>query len=38
MKKLKKKYLDVLENLDWSVIGYTDDGRVEIESSSPARI
>ena len=36
MKKLKKKYLDVLENLDWSVIGYTDDGRVEIESSSPA--
>lgn len=36
MKKLKKKYLDVLERLDWSVIGYTDDGRVEIENSSPA--
>lgn len=36
MKKLKKKYLDVLERLDWSVSSYTDDGRVEIENSSPA--
>ena len=36
MKKLKKKYIDVLEKLGWSVIDYTDDGRVEIESSSPA--
>lgn len=32
MKKMKKKYLDVLEKLDWSVSSYTDDGRVEIEN------
>lgn len=36
MKKLKKKHLDVLERLGWSVIGYSDEGRVEIENSSPA--
>lgn len=36
MKKLKKKHLDVLERLGWSVIGYSDDGRVEIENFSPA--
>ena len=32
MKKMKKKYLDVLEKLDWSVSSYTDVGRVEIEN------
>ena len=36
MKKLRKKYIDVLEKLDWSVAGYTGDGRVEIETYSPA--
>ncbi len=36
MKKLDQKYIDVLEELDWSVSSYTDDGRVEIESWSPA--
>lgn len=36
MKKLKQKYLDVLEKRDWSVSGYTDDGRVELEWYSPA--
>lgn len=36
MKKLKKKYIDVLEKMDWSVSSYTDDGRVEIETYSPA--
>lgn len=36
MKKLKKKYLTALEKLDWTVSGYTDDGRVELEKYSPA--
>lgn len=36
MKKLKKKYIAVLEKMDWSVSSYTDDGRVEIEIYSPA--
>lgn len=36
MKKLKKKYIAVLEKMDWSVSSYTDDGRVEIETYSPA--
>ena len=36
MKKLEKKYLDVLEKLDWTVSSYTDDGRVELETHSPA--
>lgn len=36
MKKLKKKYLDVLEKHDWAVSSYTDDGRVELEKYSPA--
>lgn len=30
MKKMKKKYIAVLEKMDWSVSSYTDDGRVEI--------
>ena len=36
MKKLKKKYLDILEKQDWRVCDYTDDGMVEIEKYSPA--
>lgn len=36
MKKLKKKYLDVLEKQDWTVCDYTGDGRVELEKFSPA--
>lgn len=36
MKKLKKKYLNTLEKLDWTVSGYTDDGMVELEKYSPA--
>jgi hypothetical protein len=36
MKKIKKQYLDVLENHGWAVSSYTDDGRVEIEKYSPA--
>ena len=36
MKKLKKKYLAVLEKLGWVVSSYEDDGRVEIEKHSPA--
>lgn len=26
MKKLKQKYIDILEENDWSVSSYTDDG------------
>lgn len=36
MKELDQKYLDVLELHDWSVSGYTDDGRVELQKFSPA--
>lgn len=36
MKKLKKKYLDILEKQDWSVSSYTGDGRVELGKYSPA--
>lgn len=36
MKELKEKYLDVIENHEWRVCGYTDDGRVELEKYSPA--
>lgn len=36
MKKIKKKYLEILEKHDWGVCGYTDDGRVELEKFSPA--
>lgn len=34
-KKLKQEYIDILEALEWKVCGYTDDGRVEIETYSP---
>lgn len=36
MKKLKKAYIDILEEQEWRVCGYTGDGRVEIETWSPA--
>lgn len=36
MKKIKRKYLEILEKQDWRVCGYTDDGRVELEKYSPA--
>lgn len=36
MKKLKKKYVDVLEDLGWSIDSYIDDGRVELQKYSPA--
>ena len=36
MKKIEKRYLDVLEKHDWAVSSYTDDGRVELEKYSPA--
>lgn len=35
-KYLSKKETDVLDRLDWNVIGYTDDGRVELTKYSPA--
>lgn len=35
-KKLKRKYLKILEKQGWNVCGYTDDGGVEIEKYSPA--
>ena len=35
-KRLRAKYLDVLEKRDWSVSSYTDDGSVELEWFSPA--
>lgn len=33
---LEQKYIDVLEKFDWQVSSYTDDGRVELETYSPA--
>lgn len=36
MKELEQKYIDILEENDWSVSSYTDDGRVELEKYSPA--
>lgn len=34
--KLAQKYIDVLEARDWAVSSYTNDGRVELETYSPA--
>ena len=34
--KLAQKYIDVLEAHDWAVSSYTNDGRVELETYSPA--
>lgn len=36
MKTLEDRYLKVLENYDWRVSSYTDDGRVELQTYSPA--
>lgn len=36
MKELEQKYIDILEENDWNVSSYTDDGRVELEKYSPA--
>lgn len=36
MEKLSKKYLDVLEEQNWTVADYTGDGRVDLETESPA--
>lgn len=36
MKELEQKYIDILEENDWIVSSYTDDGRVELEKYSPA--
>lgn len=36
MKEISEKQRETLEALDWSVQGYTDDGRVELGKYSPA--
>lgn len=36
MKELEQKYIDILEENDWSVSSYTNDGRVELKKYSPA--
>lgn len=36
MKKLKARYLGVLEKQGWAVSSYTNDGRVELGKYSPA--
>lgn len=36
MKELEQRYIDILEQNDWSISSYTDDGRVELETYSPA--
>lgn len=36
MPELRQEYVDILEKREWSVSGYTDDGRVELEWWSPA--
>lgn len=36
MRKLKEKYISVLEACGWAVSSYTGDGWVEIEKYSPA--
>lgn len=33
---MREEYLEVLENHDWSVESYTEDGRVELQKYSPA--
>lgn len=35
MKELEQKYIDILEQNDWNVSSYTEDGRVEIGKYSP---
>lgn len=36
MKELEQKYIDILEENDWSISSYTGDGRIELEKYSPA--
>lgn len=36
MKELEQKYIYILEENDWIVSSYTDDGRVELKKYSPA--
>lgn len=36
LKTINEKYLDILDNLEWKICGYTNDGRVELEKYSPA--
>ena len=36
MKELEQKYIYILEENDWSVSSYTNDGRVELKKYSPA--
>lgn len=36
VKRLRGKYLDILERFDWKLCGYTDDGMVELEKFLPA--
>lgn len=36
MKELEQKYIDILEQNNWGISSYTDDGRVELETYSPA--
>lgn len=36
MKELEQKYINILEENDWSVSSYTNDGRVELQKYSPA--
>lgn len=36
MKELEQKYIDILEENNWSVSSYTNDGRVVLEKYSPA--
>lgn len=36
MKTLDDKYISVLEDFDWRVVDYTDDGCVDLEWYSPA--
>lgn len=36
MKELEQKYIEILKENDWSVSSYTEDGRVELETYSPA--
>ena len=35
MKELEQRYIDILEENDWNVSSYTEDGRVEIGKYSP---
>lgn len=36
MPELRQEYVDILEKREWSVSGYTDEGKVELEWWSPA--